>query len=1115
GWDAYVTCSRCDYTTYNEIPALGHDEIPHDAKAPDCDEIGWDAYVTCSRCDYTTYNEIPALGHDEIPHDAKAPDCNEIGWDAYVTCSRCDYTTYNELTSLGHDFSKMIIDEAHFAAARTCAAYAQYYYECSRCGVMGTDTFGNEAEGLEPHVRVQTVSDRYIAVPAGCETPASYYMACENCDTVLDDETYEYGGPKYHLFMVEKVSVRAGLRKEGAVNFYCADCDTPDPVPIPFAGIETVELEAEVFSYNGKEITPEVTVRDSDGAALVKDTDFTVSYSDNKAPGRATAEVTFIGKYEGSKTLEFTITELPATSNIDFSSTSASVKLTWKAVPFADGYKIFDGEGNEIGSTNEASFTVGNLKAATDYAFSVKAYAAVDGETYVSGSSKSISAATKPAKTATVTATSTVSSVTVRWSKVTGADSYDIYKYNSRTKAYEFFKNVKGTSLTEKSLKSLTSYYYSVRAVKNAADGTKLTGDPKNIKVTTIPTAVSSLTASTTASSVTLKWSKVSGVESYNVYKYNTDKKDYEFYKTVTGTSVTVKSLRSAATYQYAVRAVKAVDGEELISASKSVKATTKPSAVSSLTASTTASSVTLKWNKVSGAESYNVYKYNTSKKAYEFYKSVTGASITVSSLKSVTTYQYAVRAFETVDGKKLLSDSKSVKVTTKPSAVSGLTASTTASSVTLKWSKVSGADGYNVYKYNTSKKAYEFYKSVTGTSITVKSLKSVATYQYAVRAVKTVGGEKLLSSSKSLKATTLPLATSKLTATASTTAVTLKWSKVTGADSYNVYKYNASKKAYELYKTVTGTSLTVKSLNSAATYHFAVRAVKTVDGKKLLSSSKTVKIVTKPSAVTGLAASVTASSVTLKWNKTTGADSYNVYKYNSKTKAYELYKTVTGTSITVNGLNSATTYAYAVRAVKAKIMGASKSISVTTRPVAVSGLTASADSSSVTLKWSKVTGADSYNVYIYDATRKAYTFYRTVTATSITVNNLRSATGYIFCVRSVKITADQVNTLGDARAVSIKTTAAAPSKIAVSTSGTAATVKWNKAAGAQGYQVAYKDGKTGEIKLMGNVNASTFTLTKGGFTEGVKYLFGVRSYNIVNGKPVYSAWRSQTVTMK
>ena len=78
GWNAYEACSRsgCDYTTYVELPAQ-HDLVHHDAQAATCTAIGWDAYDTCSRCDHTTYQEIPALNHDLKQHAAKAPTCTE------------------------------------------------------------------------------------------------------------------------------------------------------------------------------------------------------------------------------------------------------------------------------------------------------------------------------------------------------------------------------------------------------------------------------------------------------------------------------------------------------------------------------------------------------------------------------------------------------------------------------------------------------------------------------------------------------------------------------------------------------------------------------------------------------------------------------------------------------------------------------------------------------------------------------------------------------------------------------------------------------------------------------------------------------------------------------
>lgn len=46
--------------------ADGHDEITHQSKAASCTEIGWNDYVTCSRCEYTTYLELPKIAHTYI-----------------------------------------------------------------------------------------------------------------------------------------------------------------------------------------------------------------------------------------------------------------------------------------------------------------------------------------------------------------------------------------------------------------------------------------------------------------------------------------------------------------------------------------------------------------------------------------------------------------------------------------------------------------------------------------------------------------------------------------------------------------------------------------------------------------------------------------------------------------------------------------------------------------------------------------------------------------------------------------------------------------------------------------------------------------------------------------
>ena len=178
GWDAYETCSRCDYTTYAELTALNHDLEQHAAQAPTCTEIGWNAYETCSRCDHTTYAELPALNHDLVQHAAKAPTCTEKGWNAYETCSRCDHTTYAELPALNHDL------EQHAAKAPTCTEIGWNAYEtCSRCD----HTTYTELPALNHDYQAVTVEPT-------CETDGYTVFTCSRCkDSYTADPTDKLG----------------------------------------------------------------------------------------------------------------------------------------------------------------------------------------------------------------------------------------------------------------------------------------------------------------------------------------------------------------------------------------------------------------------------------------------------------------------------------------------------------------------------------------------------------------------------------------------------------------------------------------------------------------------------------------------------------------------------------------------------------------------------------------------------------------------------------------------------------------------------------------------------------------------------------------------------------
>ena len=145
---AKTVCVTCG-AEYGEKDSNNHALVHHEAKAPTCTEIGWNAYDTCSRCDYTTtYQELPALNHDLVRHEAKAATCTEKGWNAYETCSRCDHTTYTELPALNHDYQAVTV-------APTCETDGYTIFTCSRCKdsytADPTDKLGHQFGAWSPN----------------------------------------------------------------------------------------------------------------------------------------------------------------------------------------------------------------------------------------------------------------------------------------------------------------------------------------------------------------------------------------------------------------------------------------------------------------------------------------------------------------------------------------------------------------------------------------------------------------------------------------------------------------------------------------------------------------------------------------------------------------------------------------------------------------------------------------------------------------------------------------------------------------------------------------------------------------------------------------------------
>lgn len=163
---------------------------------------------------------------------------------------------------------------------------------------------------------------------------------------------------------------------------------------------------------------------------------------------------------------------------------------------------------------------------------------------------------------------------------------------------------------------------------------------------------------------------------------------------------------------------------------------------------SSTTNSIKLKWNKVSGASGYKIYRYNTKTKKYVSLGTTSSKTLTktIKNLKAGTTYRFYVRAYKKQNGKNVYgSYSSAVTTSTKLAKV---TLSTPKSSkknqAVVKWKKVTGGTKYQI-QYSTSSKLKKA-KTVTvnsSSSKTIKKLSSKKTYYVRVRAYKVLNGKK------------------------------------------------------------------------------------------------------------------------------------------------------------------------------------------------------------------------------------------------------------------------------------------------------------------------------------------------------------------------------------
>ena len=222
---------------------------------------------------------------------------------------------------------------------------------------------------------------------------------------------------------------------------------------------------------------------------------------------------------------------------------------------------------------------------------------------------------------------------TLKWDKVAGAAKYEVYRSYSQNGNYSKYSTQTSTGYTNSSyLTSGSTYYYKVRALD--ANGTA--GPWSDVVAVTCRlglTAPSVTGGNDAQGRPTLTWKAVTGSAKYEVYRARSKDGDYIKYSTVTGTSYTNTSyIENGNTYYYKVRALDANGTAGAWSSIVSVtyKQTLPAPAVTG--GNDAQGRPTLKWNAVSGAAKYEVYRARSKDGDYNKYSTTTGTAYTNSS---------------------------------------------------------------------------------------------------------------------------------------------------------------------------------------------------------------------------------------------------------------------------------------------------------------------------------------------------------------------------------------------------------------------------------------------------------------------------------------------------
>ena len=447
-------CSVCgtsykDSTTKATGHSYGNSVV---TKQPTCTSEGTKT-KTCTKCNATVTETIPKTSH-KYADTVVAPTCTTDGYTLHK-CSVCG-TSYKDSTTkaTGHSYGNSVVTKQP-----TCTSEGTKIKTCTKCNVTVTEKL--------PAKGHTAVTDK--GYPATCTTAGKTDGShCSVCNTVIKVQTViNATGHKSSGWITDKA---ASIGVKGSKHKECIVCkkvlETAEIPALSRISISkaSVTLSTSTYAYDGKAKTPSVNVK-VNGKTLKKDTDYTVSYSNNTKVGTAKVTIKGKGNYTGSVSKTYSIKNNFKKATISGISTKAftgknitqsiTVKYNGKTLKNGTDYTVSYSNNKNIGTATVKIAGKGSYTGTITKAFKIN-----------------------PAKQEIQKLTAKSKAFFVDWAQKGSATGYEIqYATNSKfTSAKKVtITNKKTDTKTVSKLSGKKKYYVRVRSY-TTVKGTKYYG---------------------------------------------------------------------------------------------------------------------------------------------------------------------------------------------------------------------------------------------------------------------------------------------------------------------------------------------------------------------------------------------------------------------------------------------------------------------------------------------------------------------------------------------------------------------------------------------------------------------------------------------------------------